>query len=91
MTTSPAPGLTLHVIHFARRLSMRPTRKSTLALLAAAVVLFVLSPVGQNGSGPSWIGDIGWYGFMVCTLLLIASGLYAVVSSIRHRSRLSPQ
>lgn len=72
---------------------MRPTRTSTLVLLAAAVVLFVLSASGQQGSywagGPSWIGDIGWYGFMVCALLLVASGLYLVAMSFRGRGRLS--
>jgi hypothetical protein len=74
---------------------MRPTRRSTLALFVAGVVLFVLSASGQQGSywasGPSWIGDIGWFGFMGCALLLLVSGLYAVVSSIRHRSRPSLQ
>jgi hypothetical protein len=74
---------------------MRPTRRSTLALFAAGVVLFVLSPSGQQGgywaSGPSWIGVIGWFGFMGCVLLLLVSGLYAVVASIRHRGRPSLQ
>ncbi len=72
---------------------MHPTRKSTLALLVAAVVLFVLSASGQPdtywASGPSWIGGIGWYGFIACALLLMVSGLYAVVSSVRNRGRLS--
>jgi hypothetical protein len=70
---------------------MHPTRKSTLALVLAGVVLFVLSPVGQDGSGPSWIGDVGWYGFMICALLLVVSGLYEVVSSMRQRGWFSPQ
>ena len=74
---------------------MRPTRKSTLGLFVAAVVLFVLSASGQPdtywASGPSWIGAIGWFGFMGCALLLIVSGLYAVVASIRHRGQPSPQ
>ena len=70
---------------------MHPTRRSTLILLVAGVVLFVLSPIGQDGSGPSWIGNIGWFGFMGCVLLLIVSALYALVSSIRHRGRLSSQ
>ncbi len=72
---------------------MRPTRTSTLALIVAAVVLFVLSASGQPDTywakGPSWIGEIGWYGFMVCALLLMVSALYAVVSSVRNRGRLS--
>jgi hypothetical protein len=74
---------------------VHPTRKSTLVLLVAAVVLFVLSASGQPdtywASGPSWIGNIGWFGFMGCALLLIVSGLYALVSSVRHRGRLSAQ
>ena len=74
---------------------MHPTRKSTLVLLVAAVVLFVLSASGQPdtywSSGPSWLGDIGWYGFMVCVLLLMVSGLYAIVSLLRNRGRLSAQ
>ena len=42
---------------------MHPTRKSTLVLLVAAVVLFVLSASGQPGTywagGPELIGTIG--------------------------------
>ena len=74
---------------------MHPTRKSTLALLVVGVILFVLSASGQPdtywASGPELIGTIGWFGFMVCALLLIVSGLYALVSSIRHRGQPSPQ
>lgn len=74
---------------------MHPTRKSTLVLLVAGVILFVLSASGQPdtywASGPELIGTIGWFGFMVCALLLIVSGLYALVSSIRHRDQPSPQ
>jgi hypothetical protein len=74
---------------------MHPTRKSTLVLLVAGVILFVLSASGQPdtywASGPELIGTIGWFGFMVCALLLIVSGLYALVSSIRHRGQPSPQ
>jgi hypothetical protein len=74
---------------------MHPTRKSTLVLFLAGAVLFVLSASGQPGtywaSGPSWIGIIGWFGFLICALLLIVSGLYALFSTIRNRGRLSPQ
>jgi protein-S-isoprenylcysteine O-methyltransferase Ste14 len=74
---------------------MHPTRKSTLVLLVVGVVLFFLSASGQPdtywASGPSWLGALGWYGFMVCALLLMVSGLYAIVSSVRNRGRLSAQ
>ena len=61
---------------------MHPTRKSTLVLLVTGVVLFFLS-----ASGPSWLGALGWYGFMVCALLLIVSGLWALVAWIAHRGQ----
>jgi len=73
---------------------MRPTRRSTLVLFVAGVVLFVLSasgqPTGYWQGGPSWIGWIGWIGFLICVLLLIVSGIYAVVSRIRHRDLPAP-
>jgi len=66
---------------------MRPTRTSTLTLIVAAVVLFVLSYSGQATgflkSGPSWLGTIGWYGFLICVLLLVVSGLYWLVLRMR--------
>jgi predicted transporter len=74
---------------------MRPTHKSTLSLLVAGVILFALSASGQAdsywASGPSWLGTIGWFGFLICALLLIVSGLFAAVSWMRHRDRLSTQ
>jgi len=74
---------------------MHPTRRSTVVLLAAAIVFFVLSASGQPGqyweSGPEWLGLISWFGFLICALLLIVSGLYALVSRIRDRGRLSAQ
>ena len=74
---------------------MHPTRKSTLVLLVAAVVLFVLSASGQPdtywASGPELIGIIGWFGFLICALLLIVSGLIALISSIRRRGQPATQ
>lgn len=74
---------------------MRPTRTSTLVLFVAGVILFVLSASGQPdtfwASGPSWLGWTGFIGVSICILLLIASGLYALVWSIRHRARSSSQ
>jgi len=70
---------------------MHPTRKSTLVLILAGVVLMVLSASGQPdtywASGPSWLGAIGWFGFLACVLLLIASGVVALVSRVRHRGQ----
>ena len=70
---------------------MRPTLKSMIALFVAGAVLFVLSASGQPGqfweSGPSWLGTIGWIGFLICLLLLVVSGLYLAVSRIRHRGQ----
>ena len=74
---------------------MRPTLKSMLVLLVAGVVLFALSASGQPGSywqsGPSWLGTIGWIGFLICVLLLVVSGAYLLVSRIRHREQPSPR
>lgn len=74
---------------------VHPTVKSMLTLFVAGAVLFVLSASGQPNSfwksGPSWLGYIGWFGFLICLLLLIASGLYMVISRIRHRDQPSPQ
>jgi hypothetical protein len=70
---------------------MHPTRKSTLTLFVVGVVLFLLSASGQANSywksGPSWLGAIGWFGFLLCVLLLIVSGVYWLVSRIRHRNQ----
>jgi hypothetical protein len=68
---------------------MHPTLKSTLVLLGAAVGLFLLSASGQDGSywqsGPEWLGSIG---FLVSVLLLIVSGVFALVLWMRHRDQL---
>jgi hypothetical protein len=67
---------------------MRPTWKSTLVLFLAGIVLLALSGIGQPGGylkdGPAWIGNIGWFGMLAVLLLLIASGLYAVVLRMRR-------
>ena len=72
---------------------MHPTRKTTLVLFVAAAVLFFLSASGQPdtywATGPSWLGTIGWFGFIGCLALLVLSGIYVVVSSVRDRGQLS--
>ena len=73
---------------------IHPTRKSTLTLFVVGVVLFLLSASGQdNGywkSGPSWLGVIGWFGFLICLLLLTVSGVYTRVSQIQHPGQPRP-
>jgi uncharacterized BrkB/YihY/UPF0761 family membrane protein len=70
---------------------VHPTIKSMLALFVAGAVLLVLSASGQPNSywksGPSWLGAVGWYGMLICVLLLIVSGLYMVISRIRRHDR----
>ena len=67
---------------------MHPTLRSTLALVVAAVVFFVLSASGQDNQswarGPMWLGYVGWFGFLI---LVIVLRLYMVVSRLRHRDR----
>lgn len=70
---------------------MHPTRKTTITLLVSAVVLFLISASGQDNGywkhGPKWLGAIGWFGFLVCLLLLIASGAYALTMRSRKKQK----
>jgi len=49
------------------------------AIVALAVVLFILSGVFANSHG-FWgvVGGIGWFGWMVCALFLIGWGVVAL-------------
>jgi hypothetical protein len=76
---------------------MEPTRKSTLILFGAAVVLFFVSPIGQGADrspywadGPEWLGAIGWFGMLACVTLLILSGVYWIGSRLLKRPRSAP-
>jgi uncharacterized membrane protein len=65
---------------------MRPTWRSTLVLVVAAVVLFVVASSGGFWkSGPVWLGVIGTFGMFICLLLLIVSGLYALILRMRRQ------
>lgn len=74
---------------------MRPTWKSMLMLLVAAVVLTGLSGIGQDTGywkgAPKVIGDISWVGSMILILALIVSGIYMAVSRMRHHGQPSTQ
>lgn len=58
------------------------------ALLVLAFVLFMLSASGQPDtfwkSGPSWLGGIGWIGFLLTALTFV---VFAVVSIGRYAAR----
>jgi uncharacterized membrane protein len=50
------------------------------AIVAVAVVLFILSGVFSDSHG-FWgvVGGIGWFGWMICVLGLIIWGIVALV------------
>ena len=70
---------------------MHPTWKSTLAIVLIGVVLLALSgivqPAGYLKDAPSWIGAIGWYGMMICVLLLAVSGVWWVIWRMGHHDQ----
>lgn len=54
------------------------------ALFAVAVVLFIMSGVFKNSHGfKGALGGIGWFGFLLCMLVLIVWGVVALVRSRR--------
>lgn len=55
------------------------------AVVALAVVLFILSGVFQDSHG-FWgvVGGIGWFGWMICVLALIVWGIVALVRKRRN-------
>jgi hypothetical protein len=59
----------------------------TLAVLTA--VLFVCSASGNSTwfSGPKWLGNVGWAGFLLGILAMIGVAIYLSVSRIRQRAR----
>lgn len=67
----------------------RSLGKTALLLVAAGAVLFLLSASGQDNTfwkdGPGWLGAIGWFGFLICVLLLIVTGVVALARRVRER------
>jgi hypothetical protein len=74
---------------------MHPTWKSTLTVFLVGVFLTAISGIGQPGgylkTAPSWIGDVGWFGSMICVLLLIVSGLWWLIWRMRQRDQPLPR
>jgi hypothetical protein len=60
-------------------------RRGAAALFVLAVVLFVMSGVFKNSHGfEGALGGIGWFGFLICALVLIVWGIVALVRSRRR-------
>ena len=54
------------------------------ALFALAIVLFIMSGVFKDSHGLEGVlGGIGWFGFLLCLLILIVWGIVAFVRSRR--------
>jgi len=52
-------------------------------------VLFVIAAIlGQHphGTFKNVLGGIGWFGFLVCALILIVSAIYFGVHALRQRT-----
>jgi hypothetical protein len=61
--------------------------RTALILVIAGAILFFLGSVGQEEGGlwpdgPAWIGAIGWFGFLLCVLLLLAVGVVALTRKL---------
>jgi hypothetical protein len=51
------------------------------------VGLFALGGVGQNdGSKWSWVGAIGWFGFLITALVTVLYSVLLVARMLRRRS-----
>jgi hypothetical protein len=54
------------------------------ALFVLAVVLFIMSGVFKDSHGfEGVLGGIGWFGFLLCMLVLIVWGIVAFIRSRR--------
>jgi hypothetical protein len=58
--------------------------RAAAVLAAGAVVLFAMSGVFKNAGGLEGVlGGIGWFGFLLCALVLVVWGIVAFVRSRR--------
>ena len=72
------------------RLTIHPLRHLAV-LLGVAFGFFMLSASGQEGTfwsnGPSWLGGISWFAFMLTALAFIVYGVLCLVSLVTRRTR----
>lgn len=60
-----------------------PLGRSAITLVVLGAVLFLISSSGQHNGGPlsdgpEWLGGLGWFGFLICLLLLLVVGVVAI-------------
>jgi hypothetical protein len=59
------------------------------ALLLLAFGFFMLSASGQDGAGwedgPTWLGNLGWFAFLITALAFVVAGVYTLVRRTRSR------
>lgn len=71
-------------------MSRVPLSRAAVAVVLLGAVLFMLGSVGQEDGGlwpdgPAWIGAIGWFGFLICLLVLLVLGVVALARSVGAR------
>jgi hypothetical protein len=66
---------------------MRPLYKSMIGIAVLAAVLLLMSGVWDNAHGFTGVlGGIGWFGFLLCVLALIALTVTALGRGIYRRA-----
>jgi hypothetical protein len=62
---------------------VRHPYRALLTIVGAMVVFFLLSASGQPdtfwSAGPSWLGALGWGGFVVSTIVFLGLGAFLAV------------
>ena len=71
-------------------MSELPLGRAAIVVLIAGALLFPLGMVGQEEgglweNGPELIGAIGWFGFLLCLLLLVVIGVVALARMLVTR------
>jgi hypothetical protein len=67
-----------------------PLGRAALVVLVSGAILLPLGMVGQGDGGlwedgPGWIGAVGWFGFLLCLLLLVVIGVVALARTTKSR------
>jgi protein-S-isoprenylcysteine O-methyltransferase Ste14 len=67
-----------------------PLGRTAIVVFVVGAVLFPLGMVGQGDGGlwedgPGWIGAVGWFGFLLCLLLLLAIAVVALARTVSSR------